>query len=653
MLAGGSADDLVGWPSVSKCNCYTDEQGGHFGADIISHASNPFTSYMTVAECQDACVKEPRCDGISMQEAEEKDVTCWLRHKIDIANCSSAWAAFTTWLKPHGEWRAPMPEAIAKSYLGVSCPSPDWTELERHDGLSLNACERRCYLSGQCIALHFQHLPLGSAGYRGPTCRLGVLTSTSRCAADSPGFELRVLKPVVPASTTLAPVAPMAPMDLVAWPLGSGWPSFSSTNCDAGRGGAIVSPSVDPVHGHQLLHSCRSVCEANADCEGFVFRETKDVSSNNCYLRKAFDLGACEKVEGYNVWMNPARLARDAGPRAPAGTTWTSHGGKNCYPGHGAERATAQQDAVPGRLSIAACEAACVSTEGCQGIVWQETADVNCYLRKDIEMGRCDSDPQFEMRVMYRPSKPWQVLSGVNCFAGHGAEPLDLGGFDPLPAHVELQACQALCEERRECGGVVMQSSAAGSNCWLRKSVRAQECLPNPLWTAWVKPSSVLPEPAEWVTYPGLNCYEGMGADEVANADDHPRYVDLGDCEIMCERSEQCEAVVWRREADAVQANCRLLKHVDRRSCAKKEAYTLRVRRSFIQMFSLPPEGGAHAQRLAGPWSWAAAGVAACALAVGVAWRRSDRGVYEALLREPRLRDQRFHEPPADVADGC
>mmetsp|Transcript_109065 Transcript_109065/g.352049 ORF Transcript_109065/g.352049 Transcript_109065/m.352049 type:complete len:704 (+) Transcript_109065:74-2185(+) len=81
-------------------------------------------------------------------------------------------------------------------------------------------------------------------------------------------------------------------------------------------------------------------------------------------------------------------------PAADSATaSWTSLPDKNCFPGHGAD-AIGLDASVAGAHGLEACEAACISDQGCTAFVLRATRTPRrCYLRRELCPAECLSSP--------------------------------------------------------------------------------------------------------------------------------------------------------------------------------------------------------------------------------------------------------------------
>ena len=127
---------------------------------------------------------------------------------------------------------------------------------------------------------------------------------------------------------------------------------------------------------------------------------------------------------------------------------WQRHGGLNCYENHGGAPI---DHAAAGNMSLAACQALCVNTSGCAGIVhesfdirWATHADINCY-------------PGAGAMAVPLPSAPPPKGSSETCFS------------------MTLAGCQTQCFlEKDICSGVVW--SASSGACCARSDIRIADC---------------------------------------------------------------------------------------------------------------------------------------------------------------------------------
>ena len=74
-----------------------------------------------------------------------------------------------------------------------------------------------------------------------------------------------------------------------------------------------------------------------------------------------------------------------------------SEGHLNCFDGHGAGWAPEPGPDYSDDVSLAACFNECNSYVQCSGITvkWVEDGKVNCWLRGDLDLKKCDSDDSF------------------------------------------------------------------------------------------------------------------------------------------------------------------------------------------------------------------------------------------------------------------
>ena len=77
----------------------------------------------------------------------------------------------------------------------------------------------------------------------------------------------------------------------------------------------------------------------------------------------------------------------------------------------------------------------------------------------------------------------WEKLTGVDCYQGKGADPIQP---DPFSNSLTLDQCQAVCE------GIIRKSSdVQGSGiCYKRRNIVIGNCVKDPVWDLHKKPGS-------------------------------------------------------------------------------------------------------------------------------------------------------------------
>eukprot|EP00483_Globobulimina_turgida_P001347 UN01349 len=74
---------------------------------------------------------------------------------------------------------------------------------------------------------------------------------------------------------------------------------------------------------------------------------------------------------------------------------------KNCYDGHGATNMENPPDSSAGTMSLYNCQQLCDRTDGCTGVTVSNNVSsvagyINCYRRKNINLGQCDGDMSYD-----------------------------------------------------------------------------------------------------------------------------------------------------------------------------------------------------------------------------------------------------------------
>ena len=125
-------------------------------------------------------------------------------------------------------------------------------------------------------------------------------------------------------------------------------------------------------------------------------------------------------------------------------SSWWTHGGVNCYAGHGA---TEIDHASAGRMSLDSCKSLCDKTPNCVGVTYS-----NLQLN-------------------------WTAHLNLNCYSGHGAKDMTL----PYAPNTDtcydmtLNECQTQCFlTGGSCTAVAWEASTG--TCCARSEVRVSKC---------------------------------------------------------------------------------------------------------------------------------------------------------------------------------
>eukprot|EP01083_Nonionella_stella_P127952 387621_1 len=82
-------------------------------------------------------------------------------------------------------------------------------------------------------------------------------------------------------------------------------------------------------------------------------------------------------------------------------STYQMNSMKNCYNGHGATNMENPPDSSAGTMSLYKCQQLCDQTNGCTGVtvsnnVTSVAGYINCYRKKNINLGQCDGDFEYD-----------------------------------------------------------------------------------------------------------------------------------------------------------------------------------------------------------------------------------------------------------------
>jgi len=421
------------WHSITGLNCYTDARQGYVGANIVSENTNPIVrhrakvQYQSLQDCQAACLAEPSCEGICMQDQVQYQPTCFLRKNINLHACTTQFSDFTVWLRPGSRATADIPSSsgVMPSLLGVTCPSKDMVQLGDRAGLSLAECENECRTHPKCNAVEYVHLPKDVPARVGVNCKLLLLYGMAGCEHGAGHVELRFVagkrsegvdawtaptSTAVPAASTVVHRLPTtsvarqwttsvakAAAAHVPSQVMEAWASRSSMNCFPGHGGDELDMKLfSPVHERKTLQDCQALCLKVTTCTAIVMSQgTGAAESSNCWLRKEVRAFECEPDDDMAVFVKP-------GVQAVGFGDWVTYSGTNCHSGSGADEAVDGMDVLPGHMKLGDCERKCDETAGCEAVVFEDTTawdSSNCYLRKNLVLRQCDGAEKFNLRM--------------------------------------------------------------------------------------------------------------------------------------------------------------------------------------------------------------------------------------------------------------
>jgi len=580
------------WHGYSSTNCYA----GRGGESI--QGRDPVPGQKTLTECQEECLADAECDAILLHDASD-DVAdnCWLSKGIVLDECDTD-PVFGVWLSPAYD-KTTNGHAVPHEWTthhGLNCPPGEGAKdlgrqayvLGRH---LLFECESACLGEPKCEGIVWRDTPDGYI----EDCFLRGAIHLSACWPRD-GFSTRLLQrrvdptsvattSAIPAATTTAPASGI--------PGAGGWTNYSGKNCYEFNGADNVGGS-DPLMGHKLLKECREECLADPVCDAIVMQDDGPLAGN-CWLRKNVTLDSCQSDPTFTVFLSPPYDAR-GGYR---GHVWTSHPRVRCHPGHGGEPVD-EKDALDGHRLISDCEDACLAEPRCAAVVWRDTRGglaPSCFLRSNIELARCEESEVFNLRILMRvaakstmpaddagvlitpiSASPWTTHPGLNCYPGHGADPVERG-TDVASGQRSLEECQHECLADETCEGIMIRGSEDlhEDNCWLRKNIALDRCERDAAASLWLAPGFGA---GVWEAHDGVNCYPGNGADMVNNQDMLFGHLDLSACQDACVTTQGCEGFILHETADTdtFSATCYLRAHIDLAHCERSSLFRLRIR---------------------------------------------------------------------------
>jgi len=177
----------------------------------------------------------------------------------------------------------------------------------------------------------------------------------------------------------------------------SKWTKYDGVDCYEGRGGVAIQP--DPYSKSMTLMQCQETCQLEEGCVAIIRKSSDQDAVGICYLRSDISIEKCARDPVWNLHQFLGGTTTPTTTEKPK-SEWTEHEGKDCYKGAGGE--ALQPDPYGQSLSLEECRSACMGNSECVGIV-RKTSDGGssgiCYLRKSIELARCDSGTEWMLHT--------------------------------------------------------------------------------------------------------------------------------------------------------------------------------------------------------------------------------------------------------------
>lgn len=154
-----------------------------------------------------------------------------------------------------------------------------------------------------------------------------------------------------------------------------------------------------------------------------------------------------------------------------------------------------------------------------------------------------------------------------NAFEGHGAISIDTDEAALARGPVQLDECQQLCDEDKECECVSYLFTEATwdptvpiGTCWKRK-----QCQPKEFDHEFLEVDTYVKRDTtkQWRALPGFNAYSGSGGEAITPGD-AATVQSLKECQVGCENTAECECIVYLNDnasGDYEKGQCYLRKN--------------------------------------------------------------------------------------------
>ena len=177
----------------------------------------------------------------------------------------------------------------------------------------------------------------------------------------------------------------------------SKWTKSDGMDCYEGKGGEAIQP--DPYSNSMTLEDCRAACQSEDGCVAIIRKSSDEDSEGICYLRRNIEIEKCVQDVTWDLHKFLEKEIPVTTTQKPL-SKWTEHPGKDCYDGAGGE--PIEPDPYGENLSMDECKSSCMSDSTCVGIIRRTSDGASngiCYLRKNIELGRCESGTDWELHT--------------------------------------------------------------------------------------------------------------------------------------------------------------------------------------------------------------------------------------------------------------
>lgn len=339
---------------------------------------------------------------------------------------------------------------------------------------------------------------------------------------------------------------------------------------ERGHAGAdVVSFDTNPIVERQTLKQCMERCEAEPACSAIAMQDTTDNHSPTCWLRANVTLAVCSHDwRDFNMFFRP-----EGGSPVPkygletAPNQFITYPSMNCFLGSGADYAVPDQDFLGGHMDQASCEAACLNTPNCEGIVLHDTRDASrptCHLRSNIVMGDCRTDEEyFNLVVLHRG--PWGV-AGNSSSTSSGPLSSTPGPTSSTPGPTSSASTTPTAPD-------LGNSSAAPTTTSSSTSGSGNESSGSNTSTT----SSAPGFPTAWASMSSTNCYIGRGAQSLIapDLDPVPQHQSMEGCKRLCMEQATCQGLVMDDDGNGDNPNCWLRRDIELANCEKVHNYNI------------------------------------------------------------------------------
>jgi len=174
-------------------------------------------------------------------------------------------------------------------------------------------------------------------------------------------------------------------------------------------------------------------------------------------------------------------------------TKWEGHLEYRCEAGHGArDLETPAGSSYKDDISLAECEAACLTLPGCDGVRYlQASGGTSCYRIADVSLDKCQVGDAHWSTFLRPDSSGFVAHVGYNCSQDHGARDLDAGSRFGNSS-ITVEECEAGCISTTGCTAIRFLRANGGTSCNRLANVDFAKCLiGDPHWTTYAQSAAV------------------------------------------------------------------------------------------------------------------------------------------------------------------